>query len=114
MSEINQCRTENTGTEKVLEAIYNESPTRLFVAIEEMNWDDACDIIEEDPVQVRTWIRSKGTENTTFDWSVWRRLPIHEVRIEAQLMFDCRFLCQIHRVSPTHDLFSIYPYLIGM
>jgi len=26
-------------------------------------------------------VRSTGTENTTFNWSDWRRLPIHEVRI---------------------------------
>jgi hypothetical protein len=79
MWEINQFQSENDVNNSILEVIYNNSPTRLFLAIEEMNWDDAFDIIEEDPDQVRTWVRSKGTENTTFDWSVWRRLPIHEV-----------------------------------
>eukprot|EP00536_Pseudo-nitzschia_multiseries_P009417 jgi/Psemu1/258133/estExt_Genewise1Plus.C_2610058 len=43
-----------------------------------MEWRDAFDIIESDPRQVRIWVRSGGTEPTTFDWSVWRRLPIHE------------------------------------
>lgn len=87
MSEINQSQYENgvvrgsDHEDAVLEVIYNDSPTRLFLAIEEMNWDDAFDIIEEDPNQVQTWVRSKGSENTTFDWSVWRRLPIHEVRL---------------------------------
>jgi hypothetical protein len=64
------------------EAFYQEAATALFLAIEEMEWREAFDILQEDPIQARTWIRSKGSENTTFDWSVWRRLPIHEVRIQ--------------------------------
>jgi len=65
----------------VLEVSYQESVTELFLAIEEMEWRDAFDIVGADPDQVRTWVRSTGTENTTFNWSDWRRLPIHEVRI---------------------------------
>ena len=61
------------------EVLYQEAATALFLAIEEMEWREALDIIQESPEQVKTWVRSKGTENTTFDWSVWRRLPIHEV-----------------------------------
>mmetsp|Transcript_33571 Transcript_33571/g.79161 ORF Transcript_33571/g.79161 Transcript_33571/m.79161 type:complete len:394 (-) Transcript_33571:2407-3588(-) len=60
------------------EVIYEGSVTKLFLAIEEMEWRDALDIIESDPQQARIWVRSSGTEHTTFDWSVWRRLPIHE------------------------------------
>jgi hypothetical protein len=59
--------------------LYHEAATALFLAIEEMEWRAAFDILQDDPDQVRTWIRSKGSESTTFDWSVWRRLPIHEV-----------------------------------
>ena len=65
----------------VLEVSYQASVTELFLAIEEMEWRDAFDIVGADPDQVRTWVRSTGTENTTFNWSDWRRLPIHEVRI---------------------------------
>lgn len=61
------------------EVLYQQAATALFLAIEEMEWREAFDILQEDPDQARTWIRSKGTESTTFDWSVWRRLPIHEV-----------------------------------
>jgi hypothetical protein len=61
------------------EVLYHEKATALFLAIEEMEWREAFDILQDDPDQVRTWIRSKGAESTTFDWSVWRRLPIHEV-----------------------------------
>jgi hypothetical protein len=94
MWEINQFQSENDVNNSILEVIYNDSPTRLFLAIEEMNWDDAFDIIEEDPDQVRTWVRSKGTENTTFDWSVWRRLPIHEVSLLFVLStFVCFTIC---------------------
>lgn len=66
------------------EVIHNEGVTRLFAAIEEAEWRDALDISEEHPEQVRTWVRSTGTENTTFEWSMWRRLPIHEVSISLE------------------------------
>jgi len=62
----------------LLEVSYQESVTELFLAIEEMEWRDAFDIIQSHPNQVRTWVRSTGTENTTFNWSFWRRLPLHE------------------------------------
>jgi len=65
-------------SQDVLEVSYQESVTKLFFAIEEMEFRDAFDIIESDPKQVRTWVRSSGKEHTTFDWSFWRRLPIHE------------------------------------
>ena len=35
--------------------------------------------VEEEPSEARTWVVSSGTENTVFSWSVWRRLPLHEV-----------------------------------
>jgi len=63
---------------KLLEVSYQESVTELFLAIEEMEWRDAFDIMQSHPNQVRTWVRSTGTENTTFNWSFWRRLPLHE------------------------------------
>ncbi|KAL3924200.1 MAG: hypothetical protein SGILL_001191 [Bacillariaceae sp.] len=66
------------------EVLYQEAATALFLAIEEMEWREAFDIIQDNPDQVRTWIRNTGTENTTFDWSVWRRLPIHEVSLAVQ------------------------------
>ncbi|GKY94500.1 hypothetical protein MPSEU_000415900 [Mayamaea pseudoterrestris] len=70
------------GTEEiVLEqfAFYHEnSGSPLFAAIEESNWKLAFSIAKESPRQVRTWIKSTGTIGTTFVWSVWQRLPIHE------------------------------------
>jgi hypothetical protein len=65
------------------EVVYSDGATPLFLAIEETDWRQALDIAEENPDQVRTWVRSTGTENTTFAWSMWRRLPIHEVRISS-------------------------------
>mmetsp|Transcript_28410 Transcript_28410/g.60879 ORF Transcript_28410/g.60879 Transcript_28410/m.60879 type:complete len:393 (-) Transcript_28410:2208-3386(-) len=59
-----------------LEVLYQGSATELFLAIEEMEWRDAFDIIESSADQVRTWVKSFRTENTTFN--DWRRLPIHE------------------------------------
>jgi len=72
---------------KLLEVSYQVSATELFLAIEEMEWRDAYDIIESDPNQVQTWVRSTGTANTTFNWSEWRRLPIHEVRTNISFCF---------------------------
>lgn len=65
------------------ETIYSDGATPLFLAIEETDWRRALDIAEEFPDQVRTWVRSTGTENTTFAWSMWRRLPIHEVCVRS-------------------------------
>ena len=111
MSEINESQGSSNGDEQdntttVLEVVYNDSPTKLFLAIEEMNWDDAIDILEYDPHQVRTWVRSKGSENTTFDWSVWRRLPIHEVCFILLLSstFICVLFCYQSYLMPSLSL----------
>lgn len=71
--------------------------TPLFKAIEEVNWREALRITEESPSQVSTWVKSTGTQNTTFDWSLWRRLPIHEA---------CRRQAPAWLVSA---LLSVYP-----
>jgi hypothetical protein len=65
------------------EVLRSNGATPLYLAIEDTRWGDALDIAEKSPEQIRMWVRSTGTENTTFDWSLWRRLPIHEVS------FDC-------------------------
>ena len=77
----------SSSSTKLLEVSYQESATELFLAIEEMEWRDAYDIIESDPNQVQTWVQSTGTEHTTFNWSEWRRLPIHEVRMSISFCF---------------------------
>ena len=64
-----------------MEVKYSDGATPLFLALEENEWRKALDIAEANPEQVRTWVRSTGTENTTFTWSMWRRLPIHEVSL---------------------------------
>ena len=101
----------------MLEVSYQESVTELFLAIEEMEWRDTFDIIEADPSQVRTWVRSTGTEKTTFNWSVWRRLPIHEVRISMRQKFRwtscCCFLLRHLPNLTTIFLFKCY-LLVGM
>jgi hypothetical protein len=61
------------------EVLRSNGATPLYLAIEDTRWGDALDIAENYPEQIRMWVRSTGTENTTFDWSLWRRLPIHEV-----------------------------------
>lgn len=70
------------------EVKYSDGATPLFLAIEENEWRKALDIAEEHPEQVRTWVRSTGTENTTFTWSMWRRLPIHEVGLTVSIILQ--------------------------
>jgi hypothetical protein len=57
---------------------HHEGATPLFLAIEENDWNNALSLAQESPKQVRTWVKSTGTVGTTFDWSVWKRLPVHE------------------------------------
>ena len=42
--------------------------------------------VEEEPSGARTWVASSGTENSVFSWSVWRRLPLHEVRASFRVL----------------------------
>jgi hypothetical protein len=74
------------------EILYSNGATPLFLAIEENDWRNVLGISEAHPEQVRTWVRSTGTGNTKFDWSMWRRLPIHEVGILVcvSLVDHCR------------------------
>jgi hypothetical protein len=73
---------DETSTTAALEheVLYNNGATPLFTVIEERKWFDAMELLEVVPEQAATWVKSTGTENTTFGWSLWRRLPIHEVR----------------------------------
>ena len=76
-----QLRVEKETTDSSKEVLYNDGATPLFTAIEETKWADALDLLEVVPEQASIWVTSTGTENTTFGWSLWRRLPIHEVCI---------------------------------
>jgi hypothetical protein len=67
------------------EVLYNDGATPLYNAIEETKWTEAMDLLEVVPEQASIWVASTGTENTTFGWSLWRRLPIHEVRFQTLL-----------------------------
>lgn len=85
--EINQ--SAQSGTTEVL---YNDGATPLFTAIEETKWTDALDLLEVVPEQAKIWVASTGTENTTFGWSLWRRLPIHEVCTFQPSAYYCNLL----------------------
>lgn len=60
------------------EVAYSSGPPELFLAIEQCRWDDAVKACRDRPDQAMVWVKSSGTEQTSFDWNVWRRLPIHE------------------------------------
>ena len=58
--------------------LYNDGATALFKCIEEGTWARATEILLTHPEQASIWILSTGTMNTTFNWSKWKRLPLHE------------------------------------
>jgi hypothetical protein len=77
--------------------LYNEGATELFKCIEEGMWDRATKLLQSNPEQASIWIISTGTVNTTFNWSKWTRLPLHEAA---------------RRQPPTHfmtQLIATYP-----
>ena len=74
------------------EVLYNDGATPLFNAIKETKWTEAMDLLEVVPEQASIWVASTGTENTTFGWSLWRRLPIHEVRFQTLRLRSPQFL----------------------
>lgn len=57
---------------------YHEGATPLFCALEESNWREALLLLKQDPDQAQTWVVSTGTTETVFEWSTWKRLPLHE------------------------------------
>ena len=81
MSSMSAKRNNRSHKNEMCEVLYQMGATPLFKAIEEVNWREALRITEESPSQVSTWVKSTGTQNTTFDWSLWRRLPLHEVSV---------------------------------
>jgi hypothetical protein len=94
-----QQQQEQKGDSKsgVKEVLYKDGATPLFKAIEECRWTEAFALLESRPDEVCTWVSSTGTENTTFGWSLWRRLPIHEVSfcyctIFNRCIHSCNFL----------------------
>ncbi|KAL7576065.1 hypothetical protein ACA910_000849 [Epithemia clementina (nom. ined.)] len=64
--------------EQVMEVYYNDGATDLFLALEDTDWRRALHIIQQKPIQSKIWVISTGTVETTFGWSLWRRLPLHE------------------------------------
>jgi len=73
-----QVQREETEEEKVSEVYYNDGATELFLALEDTDWRRALQIIDGMPEQAAVWVISTGTVETTFGWSLWRRLPLHE------------------------------------
>lgn len=75
--------------------LYHHGATPLFLKIEESDWHAALKVLETESgqKQVRTWVQSTGTKATTFEWSLWRRLPLHEAcRRQPPAWFVSRLL----------------------
>ena len=58
--------------------MYNDGATPLFQSLEEGAWEAALHIIRHQPEQAKIWVESTGTVDTTFQWSLFKRLPLHE------------------------------------
>lgn len=74
---------------------YRNNPTPLFQTVEGGEWDLVKSQIASHPAHVRTWVRSFDPESS-FAWSQWRRLPIHEAcrrqpppHVIEDLLADC-------------------------
>jgi hypothetical protein len=61
-------------------AMSNDGATDLFVAIEDCDRQKVVAICnnENERYQPSVWVISTGTVQTTFDWSLWKLLPLHE------------------------------------
>lgn len=79
------------------EVLYNEGATPLFRSIEESDWAQAAKILEQNPEQASVWVKSTGTVSTTFNWSLWRRLPLHEA---ARRQPPERFIAKLIHAYP--------------
>lgn len=76
-----------------LVVLYDEGATPLFQSLEEGQWDAATEILKHQPEQAKIWVESTGTVDTTFQWSLFKRLPLHEaVRRQAPLPLLVRLL----------------------
>jgi hypothetical protein len=71
--------------------------TLLFKSIEEQNWEKAETILRQHPDQASIWVVSTGTVATTFDWSLWKRLPLHEA---VRRQPPTSFILNLLRVFP--------------
>ena len=78
-------RNQNSSNEKLQQkqnatnvVLYTNGATELFKCIEEGMWERGTEILHSHPEQASIWILSTGTMNTTFNWSKWKRLPLHE------------------------------------
>lgn len=77
--------------------LYYEHATELFKCIEECDWQRATRVLNSSPQQAEVWIVSTGTIETTFEWSRWKRLPIHEA---ARRQPPARFVTKLIKAYP--------------
>jgi hypothetical protein len=92
------------------EVNYHEGATPLFLAVETTDWRRALHIVQASPNQARTWVSSLGTVETTFNWALWRRLPIHEAcRREAPAWLISALLSTFPESSKSATQFGELP-----
>lgn len=69
---------DNVDKDNEPQALYSEGATPLFLALENSEWREALELLEQDPSQAATWVVSTGTQESPGDWNLWKRLPLHE------------------------------------
>lgn len=77
--QVSSATGEAEGVEsQSMEVFHSDGATELFLALEDTNWCKALDVIQSKPEEAKIWVISTGTVESPFDWSLWRRLPLHE------------------------------------
>lgn len=62
------------------ERLYNKGATELFLHIEQCDWEQAYLSFAKDKKDVGIWVKKTGNGiSTHLGYSLWSRLPIHEV-----------------------------------
>jgi hypothetical protein len=101
---------DNDDNDPKEEVNYHEGATPLFLAVETTDWRLALHIVQASPNQARTWVSSLGTVETTFNWALWRRLPIHEAcRREAPAWLISALLSAFPESSKSATQFGELP-----
>lgn len=78
------------------EADYDQGATVLYQCIENKDWDSALSRLEEAPVEAKTWVYRKESNNKMR----WRLLPMHAVCIFRAPMALIEALVEVYADGP--------------
>ncbi len=89
------------------EVTYDKA-TPLFTAIEHTKWREAYQLAKEFPHQITTWVVCQNNElQPSLEFSLWRRLPLHEVRRDIGIV-----LIRLHVSQKLSHILVLFSYLL--